>query len=53
MSVGSAERWLDEQVMSLRGKTDHDLLCDPLYVQYLALFLPCKVTGLVNKFIVG
>ena len=52
MSVSNAECWLDEQVMNIKDKTDYELLCDPSYVQYLDLFSPSKVTGLVNKFFV-
>ena len=52
MRVDDAERWLDQQVMHVCDRTDDELLRDPLYVEYLDLFCPSKITQLVNKFLV-
>ena len=52
MRVGYAQHWLEQQLRSLRARTDEMLLWDPFYTKYLCLFSPLEVTSLINTFLV-
>jgi hypothetical protein len=50
--VEAVQQWLDQQLSSLRSKSDEELLRDPFYIQYLDLLSPQIITDLINIFLV-
>jgi serine/threonine protein kinase len=51
MTVEKAQHWLEQQLVSLRPKSNEELRRDPFYMRYLDLFSPHVVKHLINKFL--
>ena len=51
MRVGGAQHWLEQQLVSLRARSNEELLRDPFYIKYRDLFSPHEVTHLINTFL--
>jgi serine/threonine protein kinase len=51
MTVEKAQHWLEQQLVSLRPKSNEDLRKDPFYMRYLDLFSPDVVKHVINKFL--
>ncbi|XP_062506700.1 serine/threonine-protein kinase PINK1, mitochondrial-like isoform X2 [Corticium candelabrum] len=51
MDTDEVKHWHLEQVMTLKDRSDEDLLCDPIFLNYLHLFSPAQVASLMNQYL--